>query len=203
MLKGALVELNKKKYKKAEVEQLIKDLSDDYQLKINEQKERLKELDVENKNLISEISELKANEKLICKTLESAEKQAEDLSDKSMLKYRLEIERLKRFVEKFNAYFNYLQEKYPYYPATKEAEATFKKISAIVNGAVNKKAIEKVDAVIPEIAEAKVNFNPKDKIKDYIYATGDNGFNMEEVLNPGQLELEDLCKELGLMDDEN
>ena len=36
-----------------------------------------------------------------------------------------------------------MQEKYPYYPAVKEAEETFKKISLIVNGAVNKKAIEK------------------------------------------------------------
>jgi len=195
------VELDKKKYKKAEVEKIINDLSIEYKTQINEERQKVKELDGENKNLISEISELKAKEKLVYKTLENAEKQAEDLNDKALLKYRLEIERLKKFVEKFNGYFNYLQEKYPYYPATKEAEGIFKKISAIINGAVNKKAIEKVDLEIPEIKTGK--FNPKDKIKDYIYASSDNGFNMEEVLNPGQLELEDLCKELGLMDDES
>ena len=42
-------------------------------------------------------------------------------------------------------------------------------------------------------------FNPKKKIVDYIASTGDNGFNLDEVLNPGELQLEDLCKELGLM----
>ena len=38
------------------------------------------------------------------------------------------------------------------------------------------------------------------KINDYIVATSDTEFNLDEVLNPGELDLEDLCKELGLMD---
>ena len=49
----------------------------------------------------------------------------------------------------------------------------------------------------------KMVFNPKSKIADYIVATDGSGFNMDEVLKPGELKLEDLCKELGLMDDEN
>ena len=45
-------------------------------------------------------------------------------------------------------------------------------------------------------------FAPKEKIQDYIASTSDSGFNLDEVLNPGELELEDLCKELGLMEEE-
>ena len=41
-------------------------------------------------------------------------------------------------------------------------------------------------------------FNPKEKIDAFIKA--ENGFDINEVLNPGELDLEDLCKELGLMD---
>lgn len=198
------MELDKKKYKKAEVEEIINAIKLEYDKKIANLETKALELGEENKNLILKFSELKEKEKLIAKTLETAHKNAEDLDDKANIKYRLEIERLKRFVEKFNGYFCYLQEKYPYYPAVKEAEETFKKISLIVNGAINKKAIDKADSFIPEVNEKDLrSFNPKDRIKDYIAATSDNGFNMEEVLNPGQLELEDLCKELGLMDDEN
>ena len=41
---------------------------------------------------------------------------------------------------------------------------------------------------------------PKERVNDFIAVTSDSGFNIDEVLNPGKLELEDLCKELGLME---
>ena len=44
-------------------------------------------------------------------------------------------------------------------------------------------------------------FNPKKIMDEYIATTGDNGFNLDEVLNPGELHLEDLCKELGLIEE--
>ena len=48
----------------------------------------------------------------------------------------------------------------------------------------------------------KVGLKVPDKsIQDYIASTGDNGFNLDEVLNPGELKLEDLCKELGLLEE--
>ena len=44
-------------------------------------------------------------------------------------------------------------------------------------------------------------FDPKSKIEAFVAATSDNGFNLNEVLNPGELQLEDLCKELGLIEE--
>ena len=64
-----------------------------------------------------------------------------------------------------------------------------------VNSENPKEAVAEID----ELMTGAKAFNPKKKIVDYIAATGDNGFNLDEVLNPGELELEDLCKELGLM----
>ena len=49
--------------------------------------------------------------------------------------------------------------------------------------------------------KSKTKFQPKNKIRDYIAATENDGFNMDEVLNPGDLQLEDLCKELGLLEE--
>ena len=43
---------------------------------------------------------------------------------------------------------------------------------------------------------------PKSKIEAFVAATSDNGFNLNEVLNPGELQLEDLCKELGTMEED-
>ena len=66
-------------------------------------------------------------------------------------------------------------------------------------------AIEKVDTLLKEkedLKKGKDTFNPKSKIQDYITAKTDNGFNLDDVLNPGALRLEDLCKELGLTEEQ-
>ena len=48
-------------------------------------------------------------------------------------------------------------------------------------------------------ASSTAPFNPKAKIDAYMKS--ESGFDMEEVLNPkGELNLEDLCRDLGLMD---
>ena len=61
--------------------------------------------------------------------------------------------------------------------------------------------IETIDELDAIIDYGGNKFNPKSKIKDYIVATNDGGFDMNEVLNPGVLKLEDLCKELGLIEE--
>ena len=63
-----------------------------------------------------------------------------------------------------------------------------------------KKSPKKALQELSDLIEDSKEFNPKSKIQDYIAATGDGTFNMNEVLNPGELELEELCKELGLIE---
>ena len=63
------------------------------------------------------------------------------------------------------------------------------------------KSVSVINDALSEIIEEKNQpFNPKEIINDYVAATGDNGFDLDEVLNPGELQLEDLCKELGLLE---
>ena len=65
-----------------------------------------------------------------------------------------------------------------------------------------KSVIDKLSTLIPQTPRGKKqSFDPKARIDEYIAATGDNGFNLEEVLNPGELQLEDICKELGLIEE--
>ena len=61
--------------------------------------------------------------------------------------------------------------------------------------------LKKYSTHLEELVKEKEKFNPKQKIKDYIVATSDTGFDMDQVLNPGKLELGDLCKELGLIEE--
>ena len=71
-------------------------------------------------------------------------------------------------------------------------------INALVTGVRDHR--EELDDLI-ERETAAAQFNPKEKIERYI-ENDVNGFNLEEVLNPGELQLEDLCRELGLMEDD-
>ena len=92
-----------------------------------------------------------------------------------------------------------LKEKYPMYAPVKKALEIKGKIDKISSKDKPKEVVNKLESSIPKEV-AGDNFNPKRKIRDYVAATGDNGFNLDEVLNPGELKLEDICKELGLLD---
>ena len=107
------------------------------------------------------------------------------------------MERLKKFSKSWNAYFKQLKEKYPMNKTTKKAVALKEKVDASSKTKSSKKTIKELEKLINE----EEKFNPKQKIKDYIVATSDTGFDMEKVLNPGKLELGDLCKELGLIEE--
>ncbi len=169
-----------------------------YENLILEYRTRINDLLKENSVLTKKVEEMSSKEPLVIAMLERAEKTSLEILEKAELQYSLEMERLKKFTEKWEDYFNQLQEKYPLYPTTQKAIEIKDKVDSFsgVNGA--KKIIEEIDGMISE----EKAFDPKEKIKDYVVATSDNGFNLEEVLNPGKLVLEDLCKELGLIDEE-
>lgn len=193
------MELNKRKYKKKEVESLITVFKIAYEAKLAEQKSAVLELNEEVARLKAELSQYKNKEDIILSTMETAESAALGVKEKANLQYSLEIERLKQFSSRWEKYLNYLKDKYPMYdPISKAIE--IKEVIDEIGDTVNAKdVIEEID---DKLIDAELNrpFNPRAKIKDYIAATGDNGFNLEEVLNPGELDLEDLCKELGLID---
>ena len=172
--------------------------SSEYQARIAEQRIQISELSKENFQLLEELEKFKEKEKLISSALINAEKRAQEIIEQAELQYSLEVAKLKKFCDKWDEYFNMLKEKYPLYPTTKKAIKIKEKIVQAEKISKSKKIIEEVDAMLSEDGQV---FDPKSKIRDYIAATSDNGFNMNDVLNPGKLELEDLCKELGLIEE--
>ena len=193
------MELNKRKYKRDQVNAIIEAYKGEYENLILELRSRINELVDENKSLLEQVEQNKQREKLIIKALESAEERAEQIKEQAQLEYVLELQRLKAFSKKWDRYFNNLKEKYPCDDVKKALEIR-NQVDALSENESASQAIDKIDEMI---SEQKKAFNPKTRIKDYISATtSESGFNLNEVLNPGKLELEDLCKELGLIEED-
>jgi len=194
--------LDKKKYKQAEVKLLLEERTAEYESKLNSKNTLINELKAENDRLKNEILLLKNKDELTVSALKRAENTAKKTEEKATIQYALTLERLKAFTLRWTAYFEALKEKYPLYPAVQDAI----KLKEKLEDALEKKDVKKAFATAEKIFFDKTQkdnaFNPKEKIQDYIAATSDNGFNLDEVLNPGKLELEDLCKELGLLTEE-
>lgn len=192
------MELKKNKYSKKQVIDILNAYKAEYDKRFAEYREEVKVLKQEIKLAEERAEMLEEKEKLILSTLMRAEQSAVEVQRKAEMQYALEVERLKKFSKKWDDYFNQLKEKYPLYKPVKTALDVKKKTDNLLKKSNAKDAIESIDKVLPN--SQKTKFDPKSKIKEYIASTGDNGFNMDEVLNPGTLKLEDLCKELGLID---
>ena len=193
------MELKNRKYKREQVNAIIEAYKEQYESLIFDLRSRINELVKENKTLLEQVEQNKKRENLIVKALESAEERAEQIIEQAQLEYVLEMQRLKSFSDKWDKYFNKLKEKYPLDKAINKAIEIKNQAVSLSDESDAKKAIQKIDDMI---SQENQSFNPKTKIKDYISATiSENGFNLNEVLNPGKLELEDLCKELGLIEE--
>lgn len=197
------MELNKRKFRKSEVLEIIEKISEDYQSEISNYKTSLNELLEENKKLKIELATLKERENLALETLKSAQEKASEIEEKSQISYELAVKKISVFIERWNSYFKKLSEKYPYYPEVQASIELKDKVAQILKGKDYATSLDKAEILLAD-KERQLNgkgvFDPKSKIQDYIASTSDSGFNLDEVLNPGVLKLEDLCKELGLTD---
>ena len=194
------MEKGKKKFKREEVENLISKIRSDYEEKITSFKLRINELHSEVDLLKAELVAYKENDDKISSAIKDAEDFSVSLKNKAIQRYNAEIESLKSFATRWRAYFEGLKEKYPLYGKIDSARKTFDGILESINSFDGKDAIVKSQEVFDDMAGEFV-FNPKGKIDEFVASTSDNGFNLDEVLNPGDLELEELCKELGLLDE--
>lgn len=212
------MDLDKRKYKNSEVKEIISKISSDYEDSLFAQKVRISELLKENEKLKAENHALKDQENLIAKTLKDAEIKSSEILNKAESDYALEYASLKSFVKKFGKYFGTVQKKYPLYGDAEKAKSVFENLEKKLLTEDAKKVVKETEGVIPSdideetaIGSVAVGvlsgkkgkvFNPKQKIDEYISATGSNGFDLDKVLNPGELDLEDLCKEMGLIEKE-
>lgn len=195
------MELNKRKYSAKEVSRLLDEQEELYYEKFKEQKNRIDSLIDENKILNATLDEYKQKEKFIESTMVKAQKDAYYETEKAKMQYQLTVEKLRNFYQKWKDYFSYLIEKYPQYSEVKKANEIILRLKNALKISDNTAIVDTVEKEISSKDLERKVFNPKQLVNDYISSTGNNGFNLDEVLNPGELQLEDLCKELGLLDE--
>ncbi len=184
------MDLFKRKYKQKEVEQIVKEITSSYEDKLREQRERIEELLFDLNKVKTELNSYKQKDGQILDTLKDAEDKAHEIEYCSKLRYELAVKEFYGFSEKLESYFAQISDKYPSEKVLTDIGLLKEKLNKILQ------EIKEYD--LPKSGEV---FDPKAKINEYIVATGNNGFNLDEVLNPGKLELEELCRELGLIEE--
>ena len=190
---------DKRKYSRDEVIGITDEITRGYEEKLAEQKERISELVRENAKFSAELAEYKGRDKQISDALKNAEIYSAEQKRKSNEQYVLTKTYLTEFISKWKKYFDMLVEKYPMYPIVVSADKMRERVEEILKNG-DEDAVKKIIGEFYEsTGDALDGFDPKKKISEYIAATDDSGFSMDEVLNPGKLQLEDLCKELGLL----
>ena len=125
--------------------------------------------------------------------VENAKMRAKIITSSAREQYKTEVDVLKLFIEKWNIFVNETVKSYPS-DKTRKLVAVADMIKEIllsddVSSLSNKQKIEE----IYKLTEGVVAQNRS------LYGVSDNGFDMEEVLKPkGNLDLMELCKELGV-----
>jgi hypothetical protein len=188
-------ELSKNSFTKAEVDKLLFQIKLEYDSRLREQKNRIFELVGEVKQFKELNERLKKRDELISKALLSAVEKAKELEITAKKKTENEINRLQTFINKCEKYLSDIMLNYPIDNNIKK----FDEFTDKMKGAfMPESSIVGQNNLKEELAISK-EFNPKEKIDKYIEK--ENCFNMDDVLNPkGDLNLEDLCRQLGLMD---
>ncbi len=139
-------------------------------------------------------------EKALDKTnINSVKSRAQEITDNAREQSKAEIERLKLFNARWNSYVNKIVKEYPS-DKTRKIVALSQMITEIL------------------MREESFEYTPLDKIEDIykiiddgseekfdrtktLFGESENGFNMEDVLNPKEeLDLMSLCRELGATD---
>ncbi len=192
--------LEKRKYAREEVERILTEEKNKFAAETEILKNAISELKNENERLSLELDAFKEKNAVIEAAIKDSEEKALDIERKADLRYSLVIEKLKAFSDKWRGYFDYLREKYPLYSVVKQSSELKDKMTELLNGCDDKKTVDVLEFNLNGLTNGanRTTFDPKEKIREYVAATEDNGFDLNEVLNPGQLRLEDLCKELGL-----
>ena len=185
----------RKKFKQEEVEKLIAGIRDAYETKIRRLEYRNEGLVSENRNLRASLAEYKNRESKVGKALVAAESKGEEIKEFYRMSAETEWKTLQLFAEKWKKLAAQMADVIP-----KDDAEKYSKFADDLASLLGKARDEGTAA--EEVAPEEEAFDPKAVIGKYIESEEETGFNLDDVLNPkGELDLEKLCRGLGLMDD--
>lgn len=186
----------RKKFKQEEVEKLIAGIREAYETKIRRLEYRNEGLVSENRTLRASLAEMKGRESKVGKALVAAETKGEEIKEFYRMSAETEWKTLQLFADKWKKLAAQMADVIPKDDAEKYTKFA-DDLAALLGKERGKFRTE------DEAAPGEEPFDPKAVIGKYIESEDENtGFNLDDVLNPkGELDLEKLCRDLGLMDD--
>ena len=194
------MELKKKKYKKFEVKELLDNTSKEYESILFEQKDKISELLEDNKKLSAEVLNYQDKDSQVSYALLKA-KSVLDQNEKEVSdKFEAEITKIKNFSKKFRDYFSLILKTYPIDSELDKIRKVLNELDVILAEKVS--ASYKFDKINELIEKKSTKKQKNTKTDNETAISSDSGFDMNEVLYPGDINLEDICKELGLIGNE-
>lgn len=219
----------KKSYSGKDFKKLAEGMKTAYEQRIRQLEDRIERLNVENRNLRAACAEYQAKEKNVGKAIIDAEQKGDEIRELYRLNAECELRTLQMFAEKWKRLAaqmaDYMPvgegEKYAEFADNlaallgKESASFFENYNDTANTAANvtpqsaASAGDKSDRMPPRNSKTG-RFEPRKKIEEYVDAQKkvedavgeESEFNLDDVLNPKhELNLEKLCRELGLMDE--
>ena len=181
-----------KKITQQEAEKLIAGIREAYEVKIRQLNYRLDGLTAENRILRANLAEYKLREGKVGKAIVAAEEKGEEIVQMYRMSAETELQSLRLFADKWKRLAEQMAGAIPPAEAKKYAEFA-ENLSALLGKERGRFGMEE---------RAQEPFDPKAVIEKYVEGEEETGFNLDDVLNPkGELDLEKLCRNLGLMDD--
>ncbi len=181
-----------KKFTQKETEQLIAGIREAYETKIRQLEYRLEGLTAENRSLRASLAEYKDREGKVGRAIVDAESKGEEIKALYRMTAETEWRTLKLFADKWKKLAAQMRDVIPAGEAKRYAEFA-ENLSALLG---------QDPGFAGGAPETEEPFDPKEVIGRYVEGEEESGFNLDEVLNPkGELDLEKLCRNLGLMDE--
>ena len=187
-----------KKFTQQETEKLIAGIREAYEIKIRQLNYRLDGLVSENRSLRASLAEYKSREGRVGRAIVAAEEKGEEIRELYRMSAETELRTLRLFADKWKKLAAQMAEVFPKGEA--EKYAGFADDLAALLG---KERLSLPEEEAPPAPAAVGKFDPKAVIEKYVEGEEETGFNLDDVLNPkGKLDLEKLCRSLGLMEEE-
>ncbi|MBQ9513511.1 MAG: hypothetical protein IJR66_00820 [Clostridia bacterium] len=200
MIIGKKLELKKRKYKKLEVKELLDNNAKEYESILFEQKDKISELIADNKKLQSEVLNYQDKDSQVFYALNKAKSVLDENEKEVNFKYDAEINKIKNFSKKFRDYFTLIMKTYPVDKELDKIQKVLNELDLILSEKVSSsEKYAKINGLIDTKPAVKTKKSGKDSENA---VASDNGFDLNEVLYPKDLKLEEICKELGLIGNE-
>ena len=182
-----------KKFTQKETEQLIAGIREAYEIKIRQLNYRLDGLTAENRSLRASLAEYRQREGKVGRAIVAAESKGEEIRELYRMSAETEWRTLRLFSEKWKKLAEQMRGVIPADEAKKYIELS-ENLAALLGKDPN--------AFAATETREEESFDPRAVIGKYVEGEEESGFNLDEVLNPkGELDLEKLCRNLGLMDE--